>query len=329
MTDTILELREVTKTYAGRLSGLGVRRTWVHALRGVSLVVHERDDRLGLVGESGSGKSTLGRLALGLETPTGGQVMFRGVALTAADRHTRRQLRSEVKAVFQDPFSSLDPRMRIRDIIEEPLVTARVTKDERVTRVAAALELVGLGTRVMPLHPHHLSGGMRQRVAIARAVITNPRLIVLDEPVSALDVSIRGQILNLLRDIQAERSMSFIMIGHDVPTMAFACDRLMVMFAGRIVEQGVTETLISDPQHPYTQALLDSVPRRATAGRASRSSSVVDANRQVGTGPLPESGCRYRRRCLLAKPICEVEDPPLVEMATGQTVACHVVTGGA
>jgi oligopeptide/dipeptide ABC transporter ATP-binding protein len=275
---------------------------------------------LGLVGESGCGKTTTSKLVLGLERPTAGVIRFDGQDVNALDPQGRRRWRRSVQAVFQDPYASLDPRMRVGTIVAEPLViNAGLDTTARRRRVAELLEVVGLPERASQLYPHEFSGGQRQRIAIARALALSPRLMVLDEPVSALDVSIRAQILNLLTDLQRRLGLSYLFIAHDLAAVAHMSHAIAVMYLGRIVEWGAAESVALAPQHPYTQALFAAAlpidldgPRRELA-LTGEVPSPID----------PPSGCRFHPRCPAAMPHCATETPSL-RQASGRLVACHL-----
>jgi oligopeptide/dipeptide ABC transporter ATP-binding protein len=277
----------------------------VRAVDGVSFAI-DRGETLAVVGESGSGKSTIARLVLRLILPTAGTIRFDG----------RR-----VQMVFQDPYASLDPRMTAKAIVAEPLVVAR-RRSEAKARVPALFELVGLGTEHLARFPHELSGGQRQRVGIARALALEPDLVVLDEPVSALDVSIRAQILNLLVDLQARLSLSYLFIAHDLAVVRHVADRVAVMHLGKIVESGATEALFDAPAHPYTQALLSAVPDVDPARERERARIVLGG--ELPSADDPPSGCRFRTRCWRVQERCAREEPALTERdAVQHPVACH------
>jgi oligopeptide transport system ATP-binding protein len=291
---------------------------WVKAVDDVSVTLRE-GETVGLVGESGSGKTTLAKLFLLLERPTEGRLRFYGKDLAAFTREDFARYRQTVQAVFQDPWSSLNPRMRVAHIIAEPLPrrTARVTVKERVAQVLAEVGLPpGSGDRF----PHEFSGGQRQRIAVARALVTYPKSIVLDEPVSALDVSIRAQVLNLLRDIQQRLGLAYFVISHDLATMRYISDRLNVMYAGKIVETGRSQEVYSRPLHPYSQALLSAALPLHPSFRRSR----IVLSGEVPSPLHPPSGCRFHPRCPLRLPICSEVEPPLQEAEAGRLVACHL-----
>ncbi|HEX3403579.1 MAG TPA: ATP-binding cassette domain-containing protein, partial [Acetobacteraceae bacterium] len=256
----VLEADGLSKHFQARRGVFGGSRGVVRAVDDISFAI-ESGKTLGVVGESGCGKTTTAKLVLGLEDPTGGSIRFEGRDLQGLDQAGRRHYRKSVQAVFQDPFASLSPRMRISDIIAEPLITNEdVSSGDARKRVLQLLDLVGLPARSADLFPHEFSGGQRQRIAIARALALSPKLIVLDEPVSALDVSIRAQILNLLRDLQEQMGLSYLFIAHDLAVVEHISRRVMVMYLGKVVELAEAKAIISEPKHPYTQALISAVP---------------------------------------------------------------------
>ena len=298
-----------------------VKNGTVHAVSDVSFGI-QKGETLGLVGESGCGKSTLGKLLLDLIPPTSGHVWFRGEDLSRHRGRELRALRRGMQMIFQDPYASLDPRMRVGDIIMEPLNAHGVGKSraERTEMVRALMAQVGIRPELFTRYPHQFSGGQRQRIGIARALALNPELIICDEPVSALDVSIQAQILNLLGDLQRERGLTYLFISHDLNVVRYLCDRVMVMFLGQICEMSPTEPLYTAPRHPYTRFLLEAVPQPDPLLR--------DEDRALLTGEVsspvnPPAGCRFHPRCPFADQVCKTRKPDLVEMAPGHLCACH------
>ena len=298
-------------------------RGWVHAVDGISFDM-ARGETVGLVGESGCGKTTTSRLVLRLEEPTSGAIYYRDHDIQKLGGRDLRLYHSSVAAVFQDPYGSLNPRMRVRDIVEEPLViNADMTRSARRERVNHLLREVGLEPAVAGNFPHEFSGGQRQRIAVARALGLNSQLIVLDEPVSALDVSIRAQIMNLLKDLQRDHGMSYLLIAHNLATVRYLSHQVAVMYLGRIVEHAASEDLFTKPLHPYTHALISA---SMTAQPHDRESVILRG--EVPSPVNPPAGCRFHPRCplrvLLDNPAkCEEEEPPLRELGRGHTVACH------
>jgi len=296
----------------------------VRAVDNISFAI-ESGQTLGVVGESGCGKTTTAKLVLGLEEPTGGNILFEGRDLSTLDAAGRRHYRKSVQAVFQDPYASLNPRMRVSAIIAEPLITnERVTEDEVRKRVLNLLSLVGLPSRSADLFPHEFSGGQRQRIAIARALALSPKLVVLDEPVSALDVSIRAQILNLLCDLQSELGLSYLFIAHDLAAVAHMSHTVVVMYLGKIVETGETQTLMHSPKHPYTEALFAA----ALPSRPDERRETLTLTGEVPSPLRPPSGCHFHPRCVHAMERCGSHAPSLV-LRDGRQVACHLYTADA
>lgn len=302
-----------------------LRRTvgYVKAVDDVSFTIDEHQT-LGLVGESGSGKTTVGRSILRLNRPTGGRVLFRDgdavVDVTALEGEELRRFRRNMQVVFQDPFSSLNERMTVLDNVGEPLRAFGVLKREELeARVERVLEQVGLRREHLSRYPHSFSGGQRQRIALARALVLNPRFIVADEAVSALDVSVQAQILNLLKDVQQELGLAYLFITHDFSVVRYVADRIAVMYAGKLVEIGPKERLLNEPAHPYTEALLSAVPRITLRKRRDR---IVLRDNPPDLSALP-SGCPFHPRCLYAEDRCRTEVPPMRPLADGQTAACH------
>lgn len=321
MTAPLLDLRSVEVHFPRTSAFLHRTVGHVHAVDGVDLSI-QAAETVGLVGESGSGKSTLGRVALGLLAPTAGSVLVDGVPLSTAARD-RLAVRSKLQFVFQDPYSSLDPFTPVGESVAEPLRTHKVVSGAaaRRARVAELLEQVGLRPAIAGRYPREFSGGQLQRIAIARALAPEPELIVLDEPVSALDVSTQAEVVNLLTDLQASTGVAYLFIAHDLAVVDHLSTRVAVMYLGRIVEEGETRAVIDRPKHPYTRALLSAVPGQ------------VDRDRIVLGGDLPSPsqripGCRFHTRCPFVMDVCREVEPPWFEAADGSAAACHLHTTG-
>jgi oligopeptide/dipeptide ABC transporter ATP-binding protein len=292
----------------------------VHAVDDISFDIAQ-GETLGLVGESGCGKSTTGKLILKLIEPTAGSVMWRGERIDRLRPGEMRKLRRELQAVFQDPYSSLNPRMRAVDIVSEPIRNFEsVSRDEIHERVAALLDKVGLRRDQMVKYPYEFSGGQRQRLGIARALAPNPRLIVCDEPVSALDVSVQAQVINLLMDLQQELGISYLFVAHDLAVVEHISHRIAVMYLGKIVELADKRSLFEDPQHPYTEALLSAVP--VPDPRVRRKRVILPGDVPSPVNPPP--GCRFHTRCPYAFDRCRIEEPKMIAVQPGHWVACHL-----
>lgn len=318
--EKILEVHHLKKYFPVRRGWFSQARTYVRAVDDVSFSVR-RGETFGLVGESGCGKTTLGRCILRLVEPTAGSIVFDGRDILSLDAQAMRALRRQMQIIFQDPFDSLDPRMSVEEIIVEPLVIHRVgSPSERRQRVRYLIDVVGLSSRHLQRYPHELSGGQRQRIGIARALALNPKFIVADEPVSALDVSIQSQILNLLDDLQEEFGLTYLFIAHGLNVVRHISDQLGVMYLGVLVELANTEEIYCRPLHPYTQALFASIPVPDPAVRRER----IILRGDVPNPVEPPRGCRFHTRCPLAEAVCREVEPSLREVSPRHWVACHL-----
>ena len=313
MSDVLLEVKDLKKYF-------NTPRGLLHAVDGVSFTI-ERGKTLGIVGESGCGKSTTGRAILRLLEPTAGEIMFDGKSITKMNRRQMKQLRKEMQIIFQDPYSSLDPRMTVSQLIREPITTHKLirNKAEIEKRVLELMETVGLADRLYNAYPHELDGGRRQRIGIARALALNPKFIVCDEPVSALDVSIQAQVLNLLKELQDKLGLTYIFITHDLSVVYYFADDIAVMYLGKLVEKAPAEELFANPVHPYTQALLSAIPSPDLDNQKERIILKGEISSPVN---LPDE-CRFAKRCNFACESCRACDPVLTEISSNHFVACH------
>jgi oligopeptide/dipeptide ABC transporter ATP-binding protein len=314
---SLIEISKVKKYFPIRGGIISKTIAQIYAVDGVSFSILE-GETFGLVGESGCGKTTLGRIILGLERPSEGEVLFKGRDIFKAPEDELRQIRMKMGAIFQDPHLSLDPRMRVASIINEPLEIQRASQSEKQEALSKMLRTVRLDPSYVNRFPHELSGGEKQRVAIARALITNPDFLLADEPVSAIDVSIRSQILNLVKDLVKELGLTCLFISHDLSVIEYMCNRVGVMYLGKFVEQAPIDKLFDNPQHPYTEALLSAIP---IPGESSRRRIILKG---VVPSPInPPSGCRFHTRCPYALDTCKVEEPQLLTVEKDHLVACH------
>ena len=321
MARPLVEGQGLSKYFVERRGLLGRRRRYVRALEQVDLAIWP-GETLGVVGESGCGKTTLGRCVLRLIEPSAGRVLFDGVELTALSREEVRRRRREMQMVFQNPYSSLDPRFSVLNLVAEPIVTHTDLRGEALAaRVGELLVRVGLSEDHLYRYPHEFSGGQLQRIAIARALALNPRFLVLDEPTSALDVSVQAQILNLLQSLQRELGLTYLFISHDLSVVQHISDRIAVMYLGRVVEVGTVDAIFYGARHPYTEALLSSTPVLDPSQRRER--IILEGG--VPSPASPPSGCRFHPRCPKAMEVCAQVEPTLEDVGDGHLVACHLV----
>jgi oligopeptide transport system ATP-binding protein len=320
-TAVLVYAEQLRKEFPAGAEGIfGQRQLKLKAVDGITLEIRS-GETLGLVGESGSGKSTLGRLLLRLIEPTAGRVFFDGRDLATLSRKQLRSLRREMQLVFQDPYSSLNPRMRVRAIVAEGIEIHKLARGRaKEQRIRELLEMVGIGADALDRYPHEFSGGQRQRIGIARALAVNPRFLVLDEPISALDVSIQAQIINLLQDLQEQLHLTYFFITHDLRVVKHISQRVAIMYLGKIVESANCDDIYSNPRHPYTRALLSAIPQIDSGTRVER----VRPQGEMPSPLNPPAGCRFHPRCPYAKDICQEVEPRLTAGHGGHAVACHV-----
>ncbi len=321
MAEILLEVKDLVKHFPVRGGVFSRVHSYVRAVDGISFSIAE-GETLGLVGESGCGKSTAGRAILRLIEPTSGEVKYKGTDILSLNREKMRQLRREMQIIFQDPYASLNPRMTVGSIVGEPLTIHHIAKGkEREEKVAAILQKVGLRPEHMRRYPHEFSGGQRQRIGIARALALNPKIIIADEPVSALDVSIQAQVINLLQDLQKEFGIAYLVISHDLSVVQHICDRIAVMYLGLIVEIADADELIMSPRHPYTEALLSAVPIPDPSASGKKERIILRGD--VPSPVNPPSGCRFHTRCPYKEDKCVSEVPSLHPVNGGHLTACH------
>jgi len=314
MAEKLIEVKNLKKyfdTPKGKL----------HAVDGVNFSI-EKGKTLGLVGESGCGKSTTGRVILRLLDATDGEIIYKGQDIRQLDDKQMRELRKELQIIFQDPFSSLDPRMTVSEIIEEPIKLNKLiaNPEQRFERVLELMDLVGLSRRLMNTYPHELDGGRRQRIGIARALALNTQFIICDEPVSALDVSIQAQILNLMKDLQKKLGLTYVFITHDLSVVNHFSDDIAVMYLGKLIEKASSEDLFENPIHPYTKALLSAIPRPSLDNKVEK----VILKGEITSPINPRNNCRFANRCNFAEDVCRQSEPKLEEVKPGHFVACHL-----
>ena len=320
MSEYLVEVKDLKKQFVASKSIFKNKSTYVNAVNGITLNI-KRGETLGLVGESGCGKSTLGRTILRLTPATSGQVIFDGQDIGKLSNEDMRQMRKRMQMIFQDPYSCLNPRMNILELVRAPLDVFKIgTREERVEKVKEMLEIVGMGEQHMMRYPHEFSGGQRQRVGIARALISNPEFVVCDEPVSALDVSVRASVLNLMNQLQERFGLTFLFISHDLSVVKHISDRVAVMYLGGIVEITSKDELYKNPLHPYTKALLSAIPLPDPSRKAAP--KILEGD--LPSPYNPPTGCRFHTRCEHCTARCIEEAPVLKDMGGGHQVACHL-----
>lgn len=320
----LLEVKHLKKFFPSKSAFLSKEKTFIKAVDDVSFSLMPKET-LGVVGESGCGKSTMGRSVLRLIEPTEGEILYQGRDFRKAAGSALRNMRSEMQIIFQDPYASLNPRMTVGEVIAEPLNIQKrySSKEETRAEVLKVMEVVGLNPKYYNRYPHEFSGGQRQRIGIARAIVLSPSLVVCDEPVSALDVSIQSQVLNLLRQLQDSMGMAYIFISHNLSVIKHISDRVMVMYLGHVVEMADKKELFSNPSHPYTQALLSAIP--VPERNSSRKKIILQGD--LPSPANPPSGCVFHTRCFMAQEICSAEPPALKDIGNGHMCACHFCGG--
>ncbi|MDN4524044.1 ABC transporter ATP-binding protein [Fictibacillus fluitans] len=317
MKTKLLEVKDLEKRFKLK-KAVFAPPSFVHAINGVNLVLHE-GETLGIVGESGCGKSTTGRCLLRLIEPSHGEVIFEGKDITHFTKSELKAFRKQVQMVFQDPMDSMNPKMTIGEIMAEPLISHKIPKAQWQELLTSTIKLVGLNEDHLSRYPHEFSGGQKQRIGIARAIILRPKVIVADEPVSALDVSVQSQIINLLQDLQEELDLSYVFISHDLGVVEHIAHRVAVMYLGEVVELADSEELFRDPLHPYTKALISSIPRKDPDERKER----IILKGEIPSPSSPPAGCKFHPRCEFAAEICKTKRPALKQVY-GREVACHL-----
>lgn len=317
MTTALLQIRNLEKKFTAKKAWFQPPK-YIHAVNGVSLDLDEQET-IGIVGESGCGKSTTGRCVLRLIEPTSGEVIFQGKDITKISKNEMNKLRKDIQMVFQDPMASMNSKLRIREILSEPLIAHKIPTNQHEQLLKETITLVGLSEIYLTRFPHELSGGQRQRIGIARAIILRPKIVVLDEPVSALDVSVQSQILNLLQDLQEELGLSYIFISHDLGVVEHIAHRVGVMYLGEMVELAEKEQLFEEPLHPYTKALMSAIPKTDPDEVKER----IILKGELPSPSNPPSGCMFHPRCIYAKEICKTNKPTMMEVK-GRKVACHL-----
>jgi oligopeptide/dipeptide ABC transporter ATP-binding protein len=314
---TLLEIKNLEKKFSAKNSFFQPKQ-YVHAVNGVSFELNDRET-FGIVGESGCGKSTTGRCVLRLIEPTSGEIIYQGKNISSLTKNEMNKFRKNIQMVFQDPMSSMNPKLTIREILAEPLIAHKIPRNEHEALIKETIDLVGLSETHLTRFPHEMSGGQRQRIGIARAIILKPKIVVLDEPVSALDVSVQSQILNLLQDLQEELSLSYFFISHDLGVVEYIAHRVGVMYLGEMVEIATKEQLFEKPLHPYTMALVSAIPKTDPDEERER----IILKGELPSPSSPPTGCKFHPRCIYAKDICKTTKPTLTEVE-GRKVACHL-----